>query len=107
MLVSFFASPVGVRLMASDCVQREWAFTYRRETADGQVQLVQGVIDCCFMENGQWVLVDYKTDRDAKGAIERHRGQLALYADALHTITGVPVSGRILYLVRTGIGYSI
>ena len=107
MLVRFFASPVGVRLLHSETVQREWAFTYRRETADGQVQLVQGVIDCCFMENGQWVLVDYKTDRDAKGAIERHRGQLALYADALHTITGVPVCGRVLYLVRTGIGYSI
>ena len=59
------------------------------------------------MEDGQWVLVDYKTDRDAQGAIERHRGQLALYTDALKVITGVPVSGRILYLVRTGIGYSI
>ena len=107
MLVRFFASPVGVRLMTSDSVQREWAFTYRRETEDGQIQLVQGVIDCCFMEDGQWVLVDYKTDKDAKGAIERHRGQLALYADALHTITGVPVSGRILYLVRMGVGSSV
>jgi len=107
MLVRFFASPVGVRMLASDAVQREWAFTYRRETADGQAQLVQGVIDCCFMENGKWVLVDYKTDRDAKGAIERHRGQLDIYADALERITGLPVSGRILYLVRMGVGYSV
>ncbi|MBQ7824918.1 MAG: PD-(D/E)XK nuclease family protein, partial [Clostridia bacterium] len=107
MLVSLFASPVGVRMLASDTVQREWAFTYKRETADGQVQLVQGVIDCCFMEDGKWVLLDYKTDRDAKGAIERHRGQLDIYADALQRITGVPVSGRILYLVRMGIGYSV
>ena len=107
MLVSLFASPVGVRLLASGAVQREWAFTYRRETADGQAQLVQGVIDCCFMEDGKWVLVDYKTDRDARGAIERHRGQLDIYADALAKITGVPVSGRILYLVRTGVGYSV
>ena len=107
MLVSFFASPVGVRLLHSDCVKREWAFTYRRVTQDGQVQLVQGVIDCCFMENGKWVLLDYKTDRDAQGAIERHRGQLDIYADALRTITGIPVSGRVLYLVRMGVGYSI
>ena len=107
MLVSFFASPVGVRLLHSDCVKREWAFTYRRVTQDGQVQLVQGVIDCCLMENGKWVLLDYKTDRDAQGAIERHRGQLDIYADALCTITGIPVSGRVLYLVRMGVGYSI
>ena len=107
MLIGLFASPVGVRLLASGRVQREWAFTYRRETPDGETQLIQGVIDCCFMEDGKWVLVDYKTDRDAKGAIERHRGQLDLYAEALAGITGVPVSGRILYLVRMGVGYSV
>ena len=107
MLTRFFASPTGVRMLASDTVRREWAFTFRRETADGQAQLVQGVIDCCFMEDGRWVLVDYKTDRDAQHAIERHRGQLDLYAEALAAITGIPVSGRILYLVRTGVGYSV
>jgi len=106
MLVGFFASPAGVRLLASGEIHREWAFTYRREH-EGQTQLVQGVIDCCFVENGQWVLIDYKTDRDAKGAIERHRGQLGLYAEALETITGKPVAGRILYLVRLGVGHSV
>jgi len=107
MLVRLFASPVGVRMLASERVEREWAFTYRRVAEDGAQQLVQGVVDCCFLEDGQWVLVDYKTDRDAKGAIERHRGQLALYAEALRAITGTPVAGRVLYLVRVGVGYSV
>ena len=107
MLVRFFASPLGVRLLASPRVEREWAFTWKRKTEDGQTQLLQGIIDCCFMEDGKWVLLDYKTDRDAKDAIERHRGQLDIYADALARITGVPVSGRVLYLVRMGVGYSI
>ena len=106
MLTRFFASPIGVRMMASDTVHREWAFTFRRETPEGDVQLLQGVIDCCFMENGAWVLVDYKTDRDAQGALERHRPQLDLYAQALCAITGVPVRERILYLVRAGLEYN-
>ena len=107
MVTRLFASPVGVRMLESPRVEREWAFTFKRTAQDGSVQLVQGIVDCCFMENGQWVLVDYKTDRDAAGAIERHRGQLALYAQALEGITGTPVRDRILYLVRLGVGYNV
>lgn len=69
-------------MLAAQELHREWAFTYRRETETG-AQLLQGVIDCCFIERGAWVLVDYKTDADAAGAIERHRPQLELYAQAL------------------------
>ena len=109
MLVRFFASPLGVRLLRSRRVEREWAFTYRRETAEGEIQLVQGVIDCCFEENGKWVLVDYKTDSpsDVPGAIARHRPQLEIYADALERITHTPVQERILYLVRAGAGVQV
>lgn len=107
MLVRLFASPVGVRMLQSERVEREWAFTYRRTAPDGSLQLLQGVVDCCFVEQGKWVLVDYKTDRDAAGAIERHRGQLNLYAEALAAITGMPVAGRVLYLLRAGVGYSV
>ena len=107
MLTRLFASPVGVRMLESPRVEREWAFTFRRTASDGAVQLIQGIVDCCFLENGKWVLVDYKTDRDAKGAIERHRGQLELYAQALAGITGIPVRDRVLFLVRLGVGYNV
>ena len=106
LLVRLFASPLGVRMLAAEELHREWAFTYRRETEAG-VQLLQGVIDCCFIERGAWVLVDYKTDADAAGAIERHRLQLELYAQALAGITGRPVRERVLYLVRAGMGYQV
>lgn len=91
MLAGFFASPLGVRLLKSEEAHREWAFTYRRETEAG-VQLLQGVIDCCFKEKGGWVLLDYKTDSasDIAGALERHRPQIELYAQALSGITGIP-----------------
>ncbi|MBR5288342.1 MAG: helicase-exonuclease AddAB subunit AddA [Clostridia bacterium] len=109
MLVRFFAQPLGVRLLASPRVEREWAFTWKRTTPDGSVQLLQGIIDCCFMENGRWILVDYKTDsaKDAPAAITKHRPQLALYADALESLTDTPVQERILYLVRGGVGYQV
>ena len=106
LLVRLFASPLGVRMLAAEELHREWAFTYRRETEDG-AQLLQGVIDCCFIERGAWVLVDYKTDADAAGAIERHRPQLELYAQALAGITARPVRERVLYLVRAGMGYQV
>ena len=106
LLVRLFASPLGVRMLAAQELHREWAFTYRRETETG-AQLLQGVIDCCFIERGAWVLVDYKTDADAAGAIERHRPQLELYAQALAGITGLPVRERVLYLVRAGRAYQV
>ncbi|MBQ7052504.1 MAG: helicase-exonuclease AddAB subunit AddA [Clostridia bacterium] len=109
MMTELFASPLGRRLLRSPRVEREWAFTYLREEGGGAAQLVQGVIDCCFEEDGRWVLVDYKTDSpsDVSGAIEKHRPQLEIYAAALETITGMPVAERILYLVRAGAGYAV
>ena len=66
--------------------------------------LVQGTIDLCFIEDGQWVLVDYKTDRstDIEELKAHYRNQLALYATALERITGIPVKQRLLCLLRRG-----
>ena len=108
-VVRFFASPLGRQMLESGRVEREWAFTFRRTDAEGRVQLVQGVIDCCFIEQGEWVLVDYKTDsaRDIAAVLDKHRPQLEIYADALEKITGVKVRRRMLYLVRAGEGYAV
>lgn len=109
MLTDFFASPLGVRLLAAERVEREWAFTCRMTDHQGQEMLLQGVIDCCFMEKGKWVLVDYKTDspRDVAAVLDKHRPQLDYYARALGTITKTEVGERVLYLVRAGIGYPV
>ena len=109
MLTDFFVSPLGVRLLAAERVEREWAFTCRMTDHQGQEMLLQGVIDCCFMEKGKWVLVDYKTDspRDVAAVLDKHRPQLEYYARALGTITKTEVGERVLYLVRAGIGYPV
>ena len=108
-IVRFFASSLGQRLLASERVEREWAFTFRRTDGRGQAQLVQGVIDCCFMERGQWILIDYKTDsaQDIAAVLEKHRPQVEIYAEALERITGIKVRERMLYLVRAGSGYAV
>ena len=67
---------------------------------------VQGVIDMCFLENGAWVIVDYKTDRvgreTATAAVRDYALQLSLYAKALERITGICVSEKYIYYIMIG-----
>ena len=103
-LKRFFASPVGRRALAADQVHREWAFNMK---CRGQ-GLVQGVIDLCFVENGQWVLVDYKTDRaDGEELLRRYALQLQWYSRALESITGRLVAETLVFGLRSGQAYAV
>ncbi len=73
------------------------------ESADAESVMVQGIIDCCFIENGRWVVVDYKSDRVFdRSRVEAYEKQLNLYAYALETITELPVAELMMYQTRTG-----
>ena len=113
-LARFLSEDMGLRLRRAKRVQREWAFNVSlrisealtpEEAGDSRFSddelLVQGTIDCCFIEDGQWVLLDYKTDRtDDLDAIRAHyRAQLSLYALALERITQIPVKQKALCLI--------
>jgi ATP-dependent exoDNAse (exonuclease V) beta subunit len=87
------------RLLAHDLLRRARAAEARgrcrretpitRKLADGT--LVEGVVDLAFEENGTWIVVDYKTDRELRAAgIEQYRRQVALYAEAIRSATGAP-----------------
>ena len=84
---AYYRSPLGVRMLASPEVRREWAFNLVREEEN---MLVQGVIDCAFREEGGWVIVDYKTDRvENPGELAETYGlQLNWYAAALEASKG-------------------
>ena len=111
MLARFLSGEAGQRLLRAGEVHREWSFnvTLRADEAlsaqeagrfGGEELLVQGTVDCCFIEDGQWVLMDYKTDRgDAQTLRERYRPQLSVYALALERITGIPVREKLLCLL--------
>ncbi|MGI6725272.1 MAG: UvrD-helicase domain-containing protein [Christensenellales bacterium] len=95
----FYRSDLARRMARSPQRQAEWPFTM---LADEQV-ILQGVLDACFLEEGAWVLVDYKTDRgEAKDILARYRDQMRWYMRALRDITGLAVREAWLYLLRTG-----
>ena len=76
----------------------------------GKEILVQGTIDCYFEEDGQYVLVDYKSnyidlndkEESLKHLKESYLPQLALYKEALEKITGKTVKEGVLYLFGLG-----
>ncbi len=112
-VAAFFRSALGERMCQSPLVRRELEFNLRvpalevLDTPSAEPVLLQGVVDCCFMERGKWVLVDYKTDRVPLGTppravAERHAHQLALYARALERLTATPVCERWIHLLSVG-----
>lgn len=111
-IVDFFSKGLGSRMLVSPRVERELAFNQRVKAnsifdADTEeTLLLQGIIDCCFIEGGKWVLMDYKTDYVPKGRAKEvamsHAKQLRLYKSALEELTGIPVKECWIHLLSTG-----
>ena len=61
--------------------------------------LVQGIMDAYFEEDGELVLIDYKTDyvKTSKELVERYRKQLEIYGKSLEQLTGKKVKERVIY----------
>lgn len=97
MAKGFLESELGKRARAAKTLRRETPFTYKH----GEVY-IQGVCDLCFLEEGRWVLCDYKTDRNMAAAKERYARQLSWYARALAALTGKPVKELWLFSLRQG-----
>lgn len=109
-IAAFARSPLGRRIAASQNVRREQPFNILLEV-NGSMAAVQGIIDCCFEEDGAWVLLDYKTTRVENAAELAHRApqlrktyaaQMEIYRRALETATGMPVRETYLYLTNLG-----
>lgn len=69
------------------------------ESGDDETVVVQGIIDAYFVEDGELVLMDYKTDtvREASELSRRYHVQLDKYADVLERLTGMKVKEKIIY----------
>ena len=108
-LYGFFNSDLGQRLIASKRVERELPFSMLFDgnrvypgVENGERLFLQGIIDTAFVEDGQWVLVDYKTDRVKSGdeLIRRYKIQMDLYKEALERLTNMPVKASYIYSFR-------
>lgn len=105
----FFMSPLAERIFASDNVMREKKFAalfpakffYPELTGEAAEEkiVVQGIADCVFVEDGELVIVDYKTDTgvDAEALLDRYSAQLEIYREALSQALGMPVKETLLY----------
>ena len=72
---------------------------YPEMTEADETMLVQGIIDVCFEEDGELVVLDYKTDKiwSEQKLLEKYQSQLEYYARALEQITGKKVGEKIIY----------
>ena len=113
--VNFLNSHVSERIRSADSAKqfyREKQFMILmdarevipgyEETDDNNTRIpVQGVIDALFIENGEIVILDYKTDKAAPGEEDRlvklYKKQLDVYAEAAGRLLGLPVKEKLLY----------
>lgn len=109
-LADFAVSSLGRRIALSPSVRREQPFNLVCDV-DGSSALVQGIIDCFFEEDGELVLVDYKTTNVNSEAeflrckdeiASRYALQMGLYRRALEEATGKKVKEACLYLTNIG-----
>ena len=110
-LLTFFNSQLAQRMRRAyekGKLFREQPFMMGRDISQiypdkgytqGEIILVQGIIDAFFEEEGKIILVDYKTDRitSLEKLAQRYKEQIMQYADALKSLKNKEVSEQILY----------
>lgn len=86
-ILSFFDTALGQEILANqDKLYREQPFSMlKRDKKSQENFVVRGILDGYLLYDDKIALFDYKTDRyeHASQLIERYRGQLELYAEAL------------------------
>lgn len=101
----FFTSDFAKRIFGGDRVYREFKISafvpvnkIDNTDFDDKV-LVQGIADCVFEENGELVLVDYKTDRvqSEEELLCEYKNQIAFYKYAVEKSLKKPVKQAALY----------
>ena len=106
---SFLESEIGKRLINSEKIYKEYEFSVLKAAsdlynnlpeyaADEQI-VVQGKLDCAFLEDGEIVLLDYKTDNIVNEAlfVDLYKNQLRIYKDAFEECTDLKVKEMYIY----------
>ena len=112
LILGFFRSDIGRRVLSAEKVWRELRFSLLAgaeeffDVPPGEQILLQGVVDCCFLENGALTVVDYKTDFVTEETLPRkareYAPQIRAYALALRRILGMEVAEGVLFFLRAG-----
>ena len=106
-IAKFFSSELGQRLINAQEFYRELPFSRLIDAqkffhVDEKI-FIQGIIDLLFKDAaGNWILLDYKTDRDSENIGERYKVQIELYAAAVEALLKINVAEKYLYLINGG-----
>ena len=86
-ILAFFETPLGQEILANTGhLYREQPFSMlKRDQKSQEDFVVRGILDGYLVYEDRIILFDYKTDRydEPSQLIDRYRGQLALYGEAL------------------------
>ena len=86
-ILAFFETPLGQEILTNtDHLYREQPFSMlKRDQKSQEDFVVRGILDGYLLYEDRIILFDYKTDRydEPSQLIDRYRGQLALYGEAL------------------------
>lgn len=113
-IIRFFQSGIGIRAAKAEELHKEAAFSMIMEIG-GEDVIVQGIIDCYFKENGEYVLIDYKTNTISDAGDpellaelkEMYQEQIRLYEKAINVSRGIRVKESYLYLFGADIEMSV
>jgi ATP-dependent helicase/nuclease subunit A len=115
----FINSALVTRCLNAEKVYKEYRFNVKipasavdpeeGERFPDETIILQGAVDLAFVEDGELVIVDYKTDRvkRAEDLAPLYRRQLELYRGAMEECVGMPVKECIIYSVRHGVEVTV
>lgn len=107
-IADFFKTEFGQKMVNAEEYIRELPVSvFKTATELGLMEddneiLIRCVIDLIFVYNGEYYLVDYKTDKIGDEsdaiimAIQKHKKQISIYADAYKAICNKTVQGKYL-----------
>ena len=84
-------------LLAADEVYCEVPFCYKEET-DNNTILWNGIMDVVYYADGQWHIIDYKTNAEGQDLDNKYKVQLDAYIRAFHAITWMDADAKTYHL---------
>ena len=111
----FLKSNLMKRILKSRLVLKEFPFSVKvfctnlfnglPATFRNKEILLEGIIDCAFLEDNGFVIVDYKLSyiRSNSREVDKYKKQINLYSHILNKKTNIPIKECILYSLPTGL----
>ncbi len=111
---TFLSSTVCKEMNSADTLYRELPFNIcvGGDIPTGDIELkdetvlLQGIIDCLYIKDKKFYIVDYKTDNGRQSEdelVNQYKPQLELYRIAAEKITGCEYGGAYLYFLSRGV----